>query len=87
MAFQKVGADLVVSGHSHCYERFDVDGLPYVVNSASGSTVRDFKVGQNNSVVRYSVAGYTRIRSDNYKLLVEFVDVNGNIKDSFGIYA
>lgn len=85
--FKRWGADLVVSGHSHAYERFDVDGLPYVVNSASGSTVRGFKVGQNNSVVRYSLAGYTRIRSDNYKLLVEFVDVNGNIKDSFGIYA
>lgn len=34
--FQDWGADLVLSGHDHCYERFDVNGLMYVICPSGG---------------------------------------------------
>lgn len=33
--------DLVLAGHAHCYERFDVDGLPYVVDGGGGALLYD----------------------------------------------
>lgn len=36
------GADLVVSGHGHNYERIAVDGLTYLVCGLGGDTIRDF---------------------------------------------
>ena len=33
--------DLVFAGHAHCYERFTVDGLPYVVDGGGGAITYD----------------------------------------------
>ncbi|MEL6345430.1 MAG: metallophosphoesterase [Myxococcota bacterium] len=35
------GVDLVLAGHAHCYERFMVDGLPYVVDGGGGALTYD----------------------------------------------
>ena len=35
--FKGMGADLVMSGHAHNYERLEVDGLPYVVVGIGGA--------------------------------------------------
>ena len=35
--FKAWGAEVVVSGHDHTYERLDVDGLPYFVNGLGGA--------------------------------------------------
>jgi hypothetical protein len=34
--FKAWGADLVVAGHDHTYERFHIDGFPYFVNGLGG---------------------------------------------------
>ncbi len=34
---EKYGVDLVVSGHNHLYERFEVNGIPYVVTGGGGA--------------------------------------------------
>lgn len=34
--FETWGADLVINGHDHTYERFDIDGFPYIVNGLGG---------------------------------------------------
>jgi hypothetical protein len=36
--FASWGADLVLSGHDHDYERHEVDGTPYVVNGLGGAS-------------------------------------------------
>ena len=35
--FRKWGADVVMSGHDHIYERFQVEGIPYFVNGIGGA--------------------------------------------------
>lgn len=35
------GVDLVLAGHAHCYERFTVDGLSYVVDGGGGALSYD----------------------------------------------
>jgi hypothetical protein len=34
--FREWGADIVIAGHSHIYERIMVDGYPYIVNGLGG---------------------------------------------------
>src|SRR5712671_4906319 len=36
--FRQWGADLVLTGHDHIYERLSVDGLPYIVDGLGGAT-------------------------------------------------
>jgi hypothetical protein len=36
------GAEVVMSGHEHSYERLDASGFPYFVNGAGGKSLRDF---------------------------------------------
>jgi len=36
--FQEWGADIVIAGHAHTYERFDKNGFPYVVNGLGGNS-------------------------------------------------
>ena len=57
--FADWGADLVLSGHEHSYERLDVAGMPYIVNGIGGKSLYDFDhVGDLpagvTSVVRYN---------------------------------
>lgn len=35
--FVEYGVDLVLCGHQHSYERFEVDGIPYVVDGGGGA--------------------------------------------------
>ncbi len=39
--FVAAGVDLVLNGHVHAYERFDVDGVQYVVDGGGGSVLYD----------------------------------------------
>ncbi len=52
--FAEWGADAVLSGHDHLYERFVVDGLPYFVNGAGGASLYRFGRRESGSIVRYN---------------------------------
>ena len=40
--FAAWGADLVLSGHAHLYERLQIDGIPFVVNGLGGGGIYAF---------------------------------------------
>jgi hypothetical protein len=40
--FAQWGADLVLSGHAHLYERLHVEGIPYLVNGLGGGGIYPF---------------------------------------------
>jgi hypothetical protein len=49
------GADAVIAGHDHMYERVQAKGLPYFVNGAGGKDLYPFKPWPvQGSVVRYN---------------------------------
>ncbi len=52
--FKQWGADAVLSGFYHVYERLEVDGLPYFVNGTGGSWVSGFGETDARSRFRYN---------------------------------
>jgi hypothetical protein len=52
--FAQWGADLVLSGHDHDYERLSVDGIPYIVNGLGGNAIYSFGTPLAQSQFRYN---------------------------------
>ncbi len=53
--FAAWGADAVIAGHDHMYERLQEDGIPYFVNGAGGKDLYAFKPRPvTGSIVRYN---------------------------------
>ena len=53
--YQEWGADAVLSGHDHTYERIMIDGFPYFVNGVGGNGLYYFRdVWVEGSEVRYN---------------------------------
>jgi tartrate-resistant acid phosphatase type 5 len=52
--FAQWGADLVLNGHDHSYERLSVDGIPYIVNGLGGKTIYSFNTPIAQSQFRYN---------------------------------
>ena len=51
--FAKWGVNAVIAGHHHVYERFDRDGIPYVVNGAGGAPLSQFETQEPGSLLQY----------------------------------
>lgn len=52
--FAELGADVVISGHDHTYERISRDGITYFVNGVGGASRYDFLDIVEGSQVRYN---------------------------------
>jgi tartrate-resistant acid phosphatase type 5 len=48
------GADTVIAGHDHNYERLIIDGFPYFVNGAGGGGLYAFDTPIEGSIIRYN---------------------------------
>ncbi len=87
--FKAWGADLILSGHDHTYERLVIDGLTYVVNGLGGES----KYGIRNPRELGSIIGYddeygalfAEVKSDGVHF--HFKDFAENIIDEFVISA
>ena len=51
--FKQWGADVVIAGHDHHYERLEVDGLPYIINGLGGKSIRSVGTPSGNSQFIY----------------------------------
>jgi tartrate-resistant acid phosphatase type 5 len=80
------GADLVLSGHDHSYERLAAEGIPYVVNGLGGYTRRGFGTIDPGSVTRFNASwGAMRIDASAQTLEARFVSVDGTSEDTFSV--
>jgi hypothetical protein len=80
------GADAVLAGHDHTYERLIVDGIPYIVNGLGGGGIYDFEIVLPQSVMRYnSTRGALWGQASEDKLAFQFINVNGEIIDVYEI--
>ena len=52
--FEEWGADIVLSGHDHTYERFLIDGFPYIVVGSGGQMLYPFNYDLPGSQYRYN---------------------------------
>jgi hypothetical protein len=76
------GADLVLAGHDHHYERVEVAGTVHIVNGLGGRSI--YPVGKpiEGSVLRYNENyGAQFIEASATKLVSRFLDVRGKTID------
>lgn len=82
--FAEWGADVVISGHDHTYERISRDGILYIVNGLGGASRYSFPDNIDGSVVRYNEDhGAMLVEVSEQMLHVQFVNRDGIVIDDF----
>ncbi|OGO64683.1 MAG: alkaline phosphatase [Chloroflexi bacterium RBG_19FT_COMBO_55_16] len=82
--FKQWGAELVLSGHDHTYERIFRDGLVYVVNGLGGSSRYVFKTIVEGSQVRYNDDyGAMLVEASAQQLSFQFINRANEVIDSY----
>jgi len=82
--FQVWGADAVLAGHDHTYERIVKNGLPYFVNGLGGYSIYSFGTPVAGSQFRYNGDyGAMLIDVDSSKITFQFIIRNGHVVDTY----
>ncbi|HMQ68515.1 MAG TPA: metallophosphoesterase [Ignavibacteria bacterium] len=82
--FKDWGANLVMAGHDHTYERLVKDGLIYLVNGLGGKSIYAFGTPIPESVLRYNNNyGAMQVRSYHDSLVIKFITVTPSVRDYF----
>jgi len=80
------GADTVLAGHDHTYERLVEAGLTYFVNGLGGNGRYDFTNILEGSQVRYNEDfGAMRVEATNQYIQFEFINRDNEVVDSYEI--
>jgi len=84
--FAAWGADAVLAGHDHTYERLMVDGIPYFVNGLGGGGIYNFVAILPESKFRYN-ANYGAMlgSASERELRFEFTSRTGELIDQYEI--
>lgn len=86
--FVRGGVHLVLSGHDHNYQRFERDGVTYVVHGGGGAglyTLRPCPAGYPRRVAARVGHGFVHVTADAGSLLVRIVDLTGKTIDRFEV--
>ena len=84
--FKAWGADAVLSGFYHVYERLLVDSLPYFIDGVGGSSVSSFGEIDPHSQFRYAGDyGALRIDASDTRITFRFVNRAGQIVDEYSL--
>jgi hypothetical protein len=82
--FETWGADAVLSGFYHVYERLQVGSLPYFVNGAGGAWVSRFGITDPHSRFRYAEDnGVMLVDASSARITFRFVTRRGRIVDEY----
>ena len=82
--FQAWGADLIMTGHDHTYERLNVNGLPYFVNGLGGKSIYTFTSALPQSQVRYGADfGAMLVDATDTTIHLQFVTRTNQLIDSY----
>jgi hypothetical protein len=80
------GADVVVAGHDHTYERIIQNGFPYFVDGLGGESRYVFKESVAGSEVRYNADfGVMLVDVNNGKAIFKFTTRTGEVIDSYTV--
>jgi hypothetical protein len=80
--YKEWGADLVLGGHDHSYERLLVGGLQYIVIGLGGRLIYPFVVTAQGSQVRFNdTLGALRVAANDQALVCNFITIDGKRVD------
>lgn len=80
--FDRWGADLVLTGHDHDYERLEIEGIPYIVNGAGGADLQPFRKTVPGSIIRYNAKhGALLLEATPSTLTTRFYTLDGELID------
>jgi hypothetical protein len=80
--FKSWGADLVLSGHSHAYERLSIGGLTYICNGAGGKPLGFGSPVAGSQVRNSSDSGALLIEANEYALTLQYQLRSGAVVDT-----
>jgi tartrate-resistant acid phosphatase type 5 len=84
--FREWGADVVLTGHDHTYERLEANGIPYFVVGISGSSKYPFGTPAPESRVRFNADyGALLVTADTNGIKYEFVTADGKKIDELAV--
>lgn len=84
--FKEWGADAVLTGHDHVYERLLVDGIPYFVNGVGGAELYKFENTLPQSQARYNLDfGAMRVEATSTYMKFQFITRTGVLIDEYTI--
>ena len=85
--FASWGADLVLNGHDHTYERVENGGLTYIVDGLGGAGRYGFASSPvTGSLVRYNANwGALKLTIDDTSLTGDFISLGGTTQDHFSL--
>lgn len=86
--YKEWGADVVLSGHDHTYERLDVNGELYFIVGLGGASRYVFLSKHPGSLVRYNQThGAMLVEATEKKITFSFYAVPGDLIDSYSLMA
>jgi hypothetical protein len=84
--FKTWGADAVLSGYFHVYERLLIGDLPYFVNGLGGAFISGFGDTDANSRFRYEESnGALLVDATDVRITFRFVTRSGRIVDEYSL--
>lgn len=84
--FKEWGANAVLSGHDHTYERLLIDGLPYFVDGLGGAGIYYFLFPARGSKARYNDAnGAMLVTATAERITFQFFNIQGDLIDSYDL--
>lgn len=86
--FADWGADVVLAGHAHFYERLAHDHIVYIVNGLGGHSIYNFDdEAHPDSQVRFNGGfGALLVESSATTMAFQFVTRNGSVVDTFDLH-
>ena len=82
--YQAWGADVVLTGHDHLYERIVLNGFPYFVDGLGGASIYTFSTPVSGSQVRYNGDyGAMLVEADNSQITFQFITRTGVVIDTY----
>jgi hypothetical protein len=81
--YKEWGADVVLAGHDHTYERLLVDDLLYFVNGVGGGAIYDFLLLEDGSQFRYNDDyGAMLVEASPAQMTFQFINRSGELIDA-----
>ena len=80
---ERYQVDLVLSGHSHNYQRSSVNGITYVVTAGGGAELNPLRTASPELEVAFVGHHFVRFQIDGTTLTAQAIATNGEVVDEF----